>query len=141
MPSFTRNLSKEQARREGLAVCEIVEGYLIELDRLYPSFDKKTAMTLLTKIELCIKETMIIYTEREIDQILGLVTKEFIYSRPKISSKLKTFWDAHLEMAEISSRTNLEYNPMNQINQNRKEILKISDKYNSVAVRFMENSR
>jgi len=139
--SITGNFSKERARIEALGVLEIVDDYLKELDRLYPSFNLKFSSAFLGKIKLIIKGILPPFVQqREVDFILQSVTDQIIGIRPNVSGKLRQFWNAHLEMAEISERTGSLYAPVQLINQNREEILKIADKYNVVVSRFSQNT-
>lgn len=52
---ITKNLDSQEAKKAALSTFEIVNGYLLELNRIYPEFNKEFAITMFGKIELVVK--------------------------------------------------------------------------------------
>lgn len=134
------NLSRSQAQEAAVTCLEILQRFMRELDRIYPSFNKGFAVVELGQLRLRVQRILRpLLFQSEVDIALHHVIDEIIHTKPAISSKLQTFWDAHIEMSAMSASSSQLYDPMKYANENREKILRVDQRHFEVSRRFAQN--
>jgi len=74
-----------------------------------------------------------------LDQQFLIFVNKIISFRLDISSKLKEFWEAQIEIMDISEKKGIPYNPSKYAMNNKEQILSVNSIYTKSANRFAKN--
>lgn len=86
-----------------------------------------------------ISSNLLLSSELEVDVYFEELIRRIIALNPRISRQLRFFFDAHIELTDISHNSGQPYDPLEIMNQYRERIEKIDKRYYRVQERFKEN--
>lgn len=78
-------------------------------------------------------------SENQVDVYFNKLTQITINHRPSVKRQLQRFYDAHIEMANISHEKNIFYNPHKFIEANRRNIERVAEMEAKVMEQYENN--
>jgi len=131
-------LSKPVAKTATLSLFEIIIPFAHELEKIKPSPPIQTAIKQLIREKIKIQNNTVL-NPSVLDTEFAYFVKQIINFRSSISSNLQQFWDAQIDMMDISDKKNKPYNPAKYAMENKKTILVVNSRYEKAAIKFSKN--
>lgn len=135
----TSRLPKQQAKKLVLDLLDIVITYAEELSQLKPSYNMLNTIREMKSVEDDVKNNIPLKFSIVVDAKFLLLTNQIINFRSSISWNLKQFWEAQIDMMEISATSKKHYEPTKQAMANKDKILEVNARYEKTAKRYAKN--
>lgn len=101
-----------------------------EAEYMHPLMDLEELRTRLGSNKIPLR------SENEVDYYFNRLTQLIIKHRPSARRQLQSFFDAHLDMAEISHEKGIFYNPLKFIQENRSKIERVAEMQETVLEQY-----
>lgn len=130
----SKELSPTFARDYAIKSLDIVKKYLENLNSQEYRLDRENSIIGLEELKLRVIEKSPPLTHySQADVLITTAVNQIIHTREDVSSKLNSFYTAHLKMADLAVSQNKKYQPQQFFDKNYKKILDVDKRYQSLA--------